>query len=623
MYEGNMKKINEFCDKFADRLVWLFISAYIFVFCYLSFLKYQSFGYWDWDLASDAIVLWNSIHGKFLYYPFLEQSIFGAHLYLIIFLILPIYAVFQTPLTFLFLQSVFLGLAAFPLYLLARTRLNKTFSLFLAVAYLLYPSLGYINLFEAHFEIYEIFFLFFALYCFEKENFKGFVAFIFLTLLCKENAGLVVFMLGTYALVRRRSKKWVLVPLVFGGIWFFAAVKVVIPHFAKDAKLYQEGFMFTVYYSHLGNNMLEMAKTIVLHPVHTALYALTPGKILYLFQLFLPVGFLGLLSPSALLPTIPIFTQNLLSLAPTHSSIYFQYVALLIPFIFLSVIQAFDKLLRNKFIIEHQAALLSCFMGFVVFSGIYLQAPQFNFVWQASQYKASDYSREKESLVGAIPEGSSVIATFQFLPKLANRRDLYSMHFISTGYKMYTNIRYEPPANLEYALINFNEPLMINTFFPPSAPGNIRSFLEAGDWRVLKAFNDIVLFKKGYDKGPRLCEVVRDPKIGHPMSVDLNNEVIFLGYDIVDDSAPDSRLLHMVYYWKRIKGSSRPEGFFILFSDANGNVKFKAEHMFGYRIYLQDEWKEGQVMKEHHYILIPSGMEKGEYSIGFGPFVFR
>jgi hypothetical protein len=188
---------------------------------------------------------------------------------------------------------------------------------------------------------------------------------------------------------------------------------------------------------------------------------------------------------------------------------------------------------------------------------------------------------------------------------------------------MYASCGYEPPANLEYALIDFNEPLITrSTFFPPSAPGNIRSFLEEGDWRVARAFNDVVLFKKGYEEGPRLCEAVLNPRIQYPMDVDLNKGVLFLGYDIIDDSAPDSRLLHLVYYWKRIKGSSRPEGFFIQFSDANGNVRFKAEHIFGYRIYLQDEWRQGQVVKEHHYILIPSGMEKGDYKISFGPFIF-
>ena len=68
--EGPVKRIDEFCLKFADRLVWAAISAYILAFGYLSFLKYRSFSYFDWDLAGAGSVLWNSVHGKFLYYPF-------------------------------------------------------------------------------------------------------------------------------------------------------------------------------------------------------------------------------------------------------------------------------------------------------------------------------------------------------------------------------------------------------------------------------------------------------------------------------------------------------------------------------------------------------------------------
>ncbi len=616
-----METINSFCKKYADRLIWVFISVYILVFGYLCFLKYHSFNYFDWDLASDVIVLWNSVHGKFLYYPFLEQSIFGAHLYLITLFILPIYAFFQSPLTLIFLQSIFLGLAAFPLYLLARSRLNKTFSLSIAIAYLLYPSIGYMNLFETHFDIYEIFFLFFALYYFEKENFRRFLVFIILTIFCKENASLAVSMLGIYALIRKRSKKWVLIPFLAGVVWFLLSVKLIIPHFAKDAELYQGGFIFSHYYKHLGSNLFEMVKTVILHPVNTAFFAFTPRKITYILHLFMPVGFLGLFSPLALLPAIPVFMQNLLSSAQTHSSIDFHYVALLIPFIFFSVIQAFDKLLRYKIVIKNQGVLLCCFLGCVVFSGIYLKAPQFDIIRYMYQYRIDDFSAQKDRLIRSVPERSPVIATFQFLPKLANRTGLYSMHFISLGYKMYTNTRYDPPKNLEYALIDFNEPLMLDAFFPPQGAGNIRSFLETGGWRVFKAFDDVVLFRKGYEGGERLCEEAQDPKIANPVNLVLKNGIIFLGYDIVDDKISDSRILHLVYYWKRIKAGTPPVGFFIRFFSPGGNLRFVKGHIFGYRVYLQDEWKNGEVIKEHHYILIPSGARKESYRINFGPFI--
>ncbi|MFA4853825.1 MAG: DUF2079 domain-containing protein [Candidatus Omnitrophota bacterium] len=616
-----MERIDKFCQKWAEHLLWASILSYILVFGYLCFLKYQSFNYTDWDLAGDAVVFWSSIHGKLLYYSFLEQIIFGAHLYLIIFLILPIYAVFQSPLTLLFLQSIFLGLAAFPLYLLARSRLNKTFSLSIAIAYLLYPSIGYMNLFETHFDIYEIFFLFFALYYFEKENFRRFLVFIILTIFCKENASLAVSMLGIYALIRKRSKKWVLIPFLAGVAWFLLSVKLIIPHFTKDAQLYQGGFIFSHYYKHLGSNLFEMVKTVILHPVSTAFFAFTPRKLTYILHLLMPVGFLGLFSPLVLLPAIPVFMQNLLSVAQTHSSIEFQYAALLIPFIFFSVIHSFVKLLRYKVVIRNQGALLCCFFGFVIFSGIYLQAPQFDIIGYMYRYRIDYFSAQKDKLIRSVPRKSPVIATFQFLPKLANRRDLYSMHLIAMGYKMYTNTRYEPPKNLEYALIDFNEPLMLSAFFPPQGAGNIRTFLETGDWRVFKAFDDTVLFKKGYEEGYRLCEEVRNPKIGNPMNLVLKNGIIFLGYDIVDNKISDSRILHLVYYWKKTKGARPPLGFFIQFSDPPGNVVFVKGHIFGYRVYLQDEWKDGQIMKEHQYILIPPGAEKKSYRIDFGPFI--
>ena len=57
---------------------------------------------------------------------------------------------------------------------------------------------------------------------------------------------------------------------------------------------------------------------------------------------------------------------------------------------------------------------------------------------QAIEFERLNFvdTQVSEKMIAAMPKGSSVVATFQFLPKLANRRDLYSMHLISTGYKM-------------------------------------------------------------------------------------------------------------------------------------------------------------------------------------------
>ncbi|MBM3254526.1 MAG: DUF2079 domain-containing protein, partial [Candidatus Omnitrophica bacterium] len=530
-----------------------------------------------------------------------------------ILLILPIYALFPHPLTLLFLQTIFLALAAYPLYLLARLRLGNVFALLISVSYLLYPPLGFMNIFETHFEIYAIFFLFFALYYFEKENFKKFLIFILLAISCKENVSLVVFMLGIYAFLRRRSRKWILGPSLLGLVWFFLAIKVVIPYFAKDAKLYQEGFIFSQYYKHLGSNLSEMIKTLITKPFWVFRYAFTERKLVYLFKLFFPTALLGFLSPSVLLIIFPILLQNLLSAVDIHTSIYFHYNALLIPFIFYSAINGFKKLLRFKIINNHTPVIYVGFLGVLAISGVYLRGPQFYLPEFVNFYPIDDIAKEKEKLIRMIPKDAPVIATFQFLPRLASRHNVYSMHFVASGFRMLTNEKYEPPENLEYALIDFNEPLPAYTFSMAWAHYNLFSFLETGNWKVFKAIDDIVLFKKNMPKGDSPFELIHNPEIQNAIGVNINDKIILSGYKYVSYFKKE-RILHISYYWKFIKTLDKPLGLCIYFLDSENKVRFQKFHLLGYRVYATGDWPKDKIFKENLYIFIPSNTERGIYN---------
>jgi uncharacterized membrane protein len=615
-----MDRVDKFCDRFGDAVIWLCIAAYVSLFSYICFLKYSSFGYFDWDFASEVSILWNSVHGKLLYYPFLEEIILGAHAYFIFLCIMPFYALFQHPYAHLVLQSLFLGLAAYPLYLLAKLKLNKTFALAISLAYLLYPALGFMNLFETHVDIFVVFFFFFALYYFEIQKFCKFLIFIVLAIICKESVSLIVCMLGVYACIRKRPMRWCIVPVLLGITWFFLTVKIVIPYFAKNAHLYPGGFIFSVYYQHLGGSILEMIKTIIIHPLVVAKYAFTGKKIYYLFQLFAPTGFIVAVSPAVLLITVPIFMQNLLSSVPTHSSIHYQYTALLIPLIFASVVYSFSKLLAYKSAHASRGIFLGLFLAAAVSAGINFGAPQLYCMNYIRSYAVTDFTKAERALVRRIPKDAPVIATFKFLPMLANRYELYSMHFVSTGKIMYTNIAYEPPQNLEYALIDFNEPLMTGSFFPPEAPLHLRSFIQKGNWTVLSAVNDIVLFKKDYREGDILCEPVQDPKIAHVVNAVINNQMVFLGYDVKMEDDGGKAVTHVICYWKRIGAVAEQLGLFLQFSDAGNKVVFDNVHIFGYRVYEPQSFPEGQIFKEHLYIFRPAFVKEGTYKVTAGLF---
>lgn len=612
----NLKEFESWCEKKGALLLSLFVLAYVLVFSALSFLKYYSFSYYDWDFASDIVVLWNSIHGRFLYYPFLEQNIFGAHLYLILLGVLPVYALLQHPLTLLFLQSLFLGLVAYPLYFFARPKIGALAALAVSLVYLLYPSVGFVNLFETHFEIYEVFFLSLAFYFFDKEDFRRFLIFAGLTLACKENASFVVFMLGLYALARRRPLRWVLVPMAAGVLWFLAAVKWIIPSLARDSASYQQGFIFSIYYKHLGSSLGEMLKSIFFHPVVALRFALQPHKIVYLFQVFSPVGFICFFSPASLLVALPVFMQNLLSSAPTHAQIYYQYMCLLIPPIFVSLILGLKKLFSYVEVHKFRYLIICFLLVSCVGSGFFYHAPQFFLPRYLRALRLDEAAEVKAQLVRLVPKKAPVIATFAFLPHLADRSDLSSMHLVSMGYRMYTQMRYVPPANLQYALVDFNDALMLGSFFPAQAPAHIKSFLNEGEWRVIAGAGDIILFKKGDPDGFGFLKVLKDVKPDIGAHVNFGNQIEFLGYNIINVRTLGSvRIFHLETYWRRLSENVDPLGLTIVFLDPRSARGFGLIHLFGYRVYPPQDWPKDAIVEEHVFVPVPYGVSQGLYRI--------
>jgi hypothetical protein len=432
-------------------------------------------------------------------------------------------------------------------------------------------------------------------------------------------------MFGIYAILRKKGKRWIFVPALLGFLWFFLALKIVIPYFAKERELYPGGFMFAMYYQHLGQTIPEMIKTIFLYPLTTIEFAFTSTKIAYLFQLFLPTGFLTFLSPGTLLMTILIFGQNLLSYLCIHSDIHFQYSLILLPFILASYINGLKRLLSYKVIYNYRAILLGVCLILSVISNLYLKAPQLLLTKYIEYYKIDEFAKEKDKLIKMIPSNASTIATFQFLPKLASRHNLYSMHFVSTGFKMYTNVKYEPPENLEYSLIDFNEPLLIGCFFWERSPDNIRNFLEKEDFRVLSAMDDIILFKKGYSDGKKLCEVVSEPKIENVVNANIAGKIILLGFDLQSKIIKPGNTLHLTYYWKGIEKIGKETLLLLEFIDSNGQIALQKFHTPGYRIYFPpDIFLQGAkkyqdrlypCLKEEHWVYIPSDIRSQEYSL--------
>lgn len=479
-------------DRFWYGIIWIFIVIYVIYFTCANCFRYKFFLYHDMDLAIFNQLMWNTIHGNFLYSSIRGGIIFKDHIFAILLLLSPIYAIFQHPATLLFLQSLFLGLGALPIYILAKENLNRPAACAFAFLYLIYPPVWYANLYDFHPEVLLTVILPWAFLCFNRGKFKWFLISMGLALLCKEDVSLIIFMFGIYAIIIRRSRRWVLVPAITGLVYLLVSFKVIIPYFNKG------GYIFTSYYAALGKDVPEIIRNILSHPVSFIRFVFSPQKQDYLFHLFAPLSFVSLLSPLPLLMALPTFAENLLSGYGPLYNIYYYYTSPITPFIFISSIYGVKKLLSLELIKKQYLLII-----FLLLSGLYMNSligPR------SIIFPAVDYNSflARQDLLNSVPRDAPIVATFDFLPKLSSRKEVYSFHYVYLGWDKVTGAEYKLPSSVQYALLNFDDALTFRGFRTNKSTRNMERFLEDGKWGVVNFKGSTVLLKKGFKGNYRI-----------------------------------------------------------------------------------------------------------------------
>lgn len=610
----------------ADILVWALISSYILFFGYISFLRYRCFDYGDMDLAIYSQMLWNIIHGS-LHSTIIGVNLLGHHAH-VLFLIAPVYFLFQTPLTLLFIQTFFLAIAAYPIFLIAREELNPKMALAIVVIYLLYPALGYTNMYEFHVPVFATAFLAFMFYYFKKADFKGFVLFMLLSLLCQENISLIIIPVGIYAFFVKKGIKWAAVPILSGGVWFWIMVGKVIPYINKDTVAY-----FSIY-DQMGNSISEIAKFMITHPVHVAKIIITRWNMVFLLALFMPLCFFSILSPQILI-ILPVLMQHLLSKRLLEQTIYGHYTAEMIPIIFISAIYGIKRFFKIPYIKRNlrQGIFISIILVSAIISNICL-GPHIRLIVEHKQFRRDIWDYQKQYFINMVPNDAGVVATFEFLPRLCHRKNLYSFHQVVSGFYTLSNKPFQLPGQVKYALLDFNDIFAfgyLNPYFGPITSArlkgksdvNLRNFIQNDNWGVVDMVGSIVLLKKNYITKYILYQVLDElPEVSNPTSAIAEGEVELIGYDVGDKENTKKNQIELTFFWRALKETKRDYGCFIYILDKEGKTKYRFIKPICYRIYPCYAWQREKVIKEDYKLLLPQDA-KEDFSIKMGIFDYK
>jgi uncharacterized membrane protein len=302
------------------------------VFAALAAARHTTFGSRRFDLGNMTQALWSTAHGRLLEATIStgeQMSRLGSHVDPLLAFLTPLWWVWPSPLMLTTFQALALASGALPVYRLARKHSGSASAARnLALAYLLFPAVQWVTMFDFHPVALAIPLLLYFIWFLDEDRLLAAAVVGVLAAISKEDVPIVIAGIGIWFAIRRGR------PLVGGAIatlalaWTAVALKVVVPHFRGGPS------QFYGRWDAVGGSPRGMVETLVTNPGAFWDAATGPGDMQYLFNLLVPLLALWALEPLLALAASPILALNLLSSYPSMNSIQYQYVATIVACLF-------------------------------------------------------------------------------------------------------------------------------------------------------------------------------------------------------------------------------------------------------------------------------------------------
>ncbi|MFA5358582.1 MAG: DUF2079 domain-containing protein [Patescibacteria group bacterium] len=489
------------------QILWFTIFLYIIIFSFFCLYKYYHFGYNSLDLAILNQVFFNTAHGDFFASSINYPSYLGDHFKPIILLLLPVYFVWQSPQILLIIQTFFLALAAWPLYLIGKKLFtNPLYYLILPTLFLLNSTVASTNLFEFHLLPIAYFTLFFSFYFYLEKKFWPFFIFACLSMMIREDVSLFIFCFGFFILyenIKTKEKRhwyWFVVPIILSVLYFLVSLKI-ISYFNTAG-----GYKFITYYSWLGNSFTEIIKNFFSHPLVVVKHLFLKQNIEMVLGLLVPFAFfVPLASPRYLILTVLTFGQFALSnLGGGGITVQTHYATLLNIPLFLAVGSSLKRINENQ-IWQKRFYIITGILFLATLYSMLLLGPKI-----VSQNSPKNIETKKEFITKAcsqvsFSQNATIVASYEILPIFSSRSNLYPLSYVFLGKKQFSTEKYLPPQNIDFLLADMAETITYQFQFGDKkyyqsdyyrGAKNLRDFINEHKLSYSCSFDTTILFEK-------------------------------------------------------------------------------------------------------------------------------
>jgi uncharacterized membrane protein len=513
------------------------VLAYFTLFSVLSIQTWASYTRYDADLAINDQLVWTASRFR----PFHSTLIghanisLGDHFAFFQVLLAPLYWLWPDPRTLLLAQTAGLAFAALPIGWTADRRLkSRALATAVVAAFLLYPPLHYLNLFEYHEVAWAVPTVALFLWALTAGRMRLAWLLFILSLAVKEEMAIVGAALGLYVALVERRRGVGLAMVAVAIAWGVGAMGIIMPRLTTVGG----EFYYLRRYSQYGDSASAILLGLAARPWVVLGDLVGPGRPAYYLQLLLPLAALPLLAPAAFALALPSLVYLALGNSPGQYSILFHYQAPLIPLLLFATIAGLARLVRWGVPRWLAAGLL---LGAAAVAYVVLSPAPLSRAFEAERYQGGEHAAILDRFVATVPPDTPISAARNVVSRFSRRERVYNFPTI---------------ADAEVVLLDYRG--LVCCGFWEDDDHALRRFVADPAFWLVDAVDGAWLFHRG---------VPRPPAIDHPAAVEIGGQILLAGHDLV--SRGDGRY-DLTLWWQAIRRPDDRYTVFVHVLDARG-----------------------------------------------------
>lgn len=402
-------------------------AFFIFIVAAISVCRYKSYSSPNFDFGIFCNMYYNMKHSLQPVSTCERDRLlshFAVHMSPALYIFLPIYFIFPSPITVALCQVLAIYSGIIPFLLIGKKYgLDNRILVLLSVVFAASPILAGGSMFDFHENCLLVPFLMWTFYFYEKKKTIPMFLFVVLTLLVKEDAFIYICVFSAYIIVAKKDFKKGFPMILLSLGWFLIACTLL--------KKYGTGVMTNRFDAMMGGDggLLDIIKTVLFNPGYTSELMLTTTdntaeKLFYVIKMLFPLALMPFMTKKSarLILILPILL-NLLTNYGYQYDIFFQYsFGICTLLLYAALINAADLEFENQKFVSCVSAGLSLMMFCM------LIVPKYTTYVGKYQENKADYQLMDE-ILEEIPEDKSVSATAFILPKLSERHEIYETYY--------------------------------------------------------------------------------------------------------------------------------------------------------------------------------------------------